>query len=85
MVTLTPEQQAEIERTRLTHLSDLSTEADVLFVEVVYQGRWARFDISTLELQHLSAAVLWERHLAPALFAVGVPEPVCANAPSVES
>ena len=85
MVELTSAQQAELERTRLACLSEVSKEMDVLLVEVVYQGKWARFDISTPELQHLPAAVLWARHLAPALIAVGVPEAVSADAPVVES
>ncbi len=68
------------ETTRLRRLAALSQDQDVLLVELVWGGKWVRFDIASLELQHLSVDELWRRYLAPALVAVEAPRPVQAEA-----
>lgn len=55
------------------HLADLAAHAektDVAIVLVVYRGKWAQFDLSTMEAKYLSPAELFDRHLTEALAAV---------------
>ena len=70
---------AEAERVHLRALSQQSTRDDTVLVELVYQGHWARFDLTAMEAQHLPLETLVERHLAPALAAVGVPRSAGAD------
>ena len=61
---------AEAERVHLRALSEQSTRDDTVLVEVVYGQRWARFDLTAMEAQHLPLAELVSRFLVPALEAV---------------
>lgn len=55
---LTPEQA---DRNRLAALATQSVLQDVAFVEIVYKGRWVRFDISTIQASFLSLDQLVDR------------------------
>lgn len=70
---------SEAERRRLAFLSAESDDHDIIQVEVLYRTKWRRFEISSLEVQHLPPMELWDRYLAPTLKAVGAPDRVLAD------
>jgi hypothetical protein len=58
---------------RLSQLAAKSEDEDKLFVELVYHNRYARFDVTGMELKYLSPAEIVKRFFQPALAAVHVP------------
>lgn len=73
----------DVDRQRLQRLAAQSADADAVYCECVYGSRVVRFEISTLEWQHLSPEVLWARYVAPAWKALKVPAPVVADQETV--
>lgn len=71
--------RAEAERRRLADLSAESDDHDVVQVEMLYRTKWVRFEISSLEVQHVSPMELWDRYLAAALKAIDAPAAVVAD------
>lgn len=58
---------------RLAALSAKSSDEDVLLVELVYRNKYATFDVSTLELQHLPLDAIIRRYFVGAFAAIDVP------------
>lgn len=71
---------ADAEHRRLAALTRESIANDIVQVEVLYRDRWTRFEISVLEVQHLTPEVLWRRYLTRALEGVGAPAAILATA-----
>ena len=61
------------EAARLAALNAQSERDDVALVEIVYKGRFARFDISTMQAQYLTPQQLVERCFVEAFKAVQLP------------
>lgn len=77
---------AETDLERLQRLSADSILREVVHVEVLFHDHWIRFDVSPIELQHLTPAVLWDRYVARALADLDVPgmwtaDPVAMSSP----
>ena len=51
----------QVERDRLAALGTQSEVQDVAFVEIVYKGRWVRFDISRMQASFLTLEQLVDR------------------------
>lgn len=64
---------AETDLERLQRLSADSILREVVHVEVLFHDKWIRFDVSPIELQHLTPQVLWERYAARTLTDLDVP------------
>ena len=67
---LTPAQLAEAEAERVRTLSRQSELEDVALIQIVYRGRYPRFDVSSTQAYGLTAAQLVERCFVPAFEAV---------------
>lgn len=50
-----------VERERLLELSKQSARDDVALVEIVYRGRWVKFDISSMQASFLTLEQLVDR------------------------
>lgn len=72
--------EQEFERQRLARLAADSQDHDDVICELVYHDRLVRFEISSLELQHLDGSTLWTRYLVPAMKELRVPAPAPALA-----
>ena len=77
---LTPAQLAEAEAERVRTLSRQSELEDVALIEIVYRGRYARFDVSSTQAYGLTAAQLVERCFVPAFEAVRLKTHIAAEA-----
>lgn len=75
----------QFERDRLAHLAAQSDAEDVVFVELVYRGKWVRFDLSAMQAQYLTAEALVARYLSPALAAVSLPRDAAGSSASETS
>lgn len=83
-MTLTPDDDAA-ETRRLKRIAAHAQDADVLCVECVYGHQVVRFEISSLELQHVSPADLWTRYGQPAFTTLSLPRPVTADSATDEA
>lgn len=57
----------------MVHVAELAAQAereDTVVCLLVYRGKWAQFDLSTMEAKYLSPDELFVRHLDEALAAV---------------
>lgn len=71
--------QSEIELAYRAPLSIQAQDTDTMIVECFFGGKWCRFDISSLELQHLDGNTLWARYFEKACTELAVPPPVRAD------
>ena len=78
-VALSLDQREQAERQRLADLAAISKETDSVQCEVLFRDRFVRFDISVLEVQHLSDRELLDRYLRKAFHDVGAPAAVRAD------
>lgn len=67
---LTAEQIEQAEQERLARLSAQSVRDDVALFEIVYQGRFVKFDVSTMQAEYLTPQQLLEQCFSPAFDAV---------------
>lgn len=70
--------QSEIELAYRAPIAVQSQDMDTMIVECFFGGKFCRFDISSLELQHLNGEALWARYFEKACTDLGVPPPVRA-------
>ena len=80
---LTQAQVDQAELDRLARLSAQSDRDDVAIVEIIYKDRFVRFDISTMQAHHLTAAQLVARCFVEAFEAVHLETQVAESSADV--
>ena len=61
------------EQERLGKLATVSIAENVAFVEIVYQNRYVRFDVTEMQMRSLTAAQLLDRVFRQPFADVGLP------------
>ena len=69
---LTPEVLAQADIERIAALNRQADIEDVAYLEIVYRGKFVRFDISTMQASCLTPVQLVERCFREAFEAVGL-------------
>ena len=63
----------QVEHDRLAAIAAQSTQQDVAFVEIVYGGRFVKFDISTMQASFLTLEQLVDRCFREPFQILGLP------------